>query len=279
MISIMTLTSAVEVRIARFVERNPYLWKASWELVKRVPMLLPHDKSYNAFRHFIKLKPQGLFLDVGANDGISARGFRKFSQDYRILSLEPNPLLEPSLQKLKAADPLFDYRKVGVGDCVSTIRLFMPVYRRIALHTATSANAENAKSALRLAWGESVAKRANIKEIVAEITTVDSLGVDPSIVKIDAEGFDYQVLLGAAETIRRARPFITVELARSSRDLMQEFFAQRLYTLLTYDVLRDEFTPEPSNVAEQGNRNVFAVPDESLCAIPLRGTEVEGPRG
>jgi hypothetical protein len=61
-----------------------------------LPFLLPHDKSYRALRHFITLRPNGLFLDVGANDGISALSFRRFDKTYRILSLEPNgPLFSP----------------------------------------------------------------------------------------------------------------------------------------------------------------------------------------
>jgi FkbM family methyltransferase len=269
MMSFMTVSSAVETRLARLVERNPYLWKASWELVKRLPFLLPHDKSYNAFRHFIKAVPRGLFLDIGANDGISALGFRKFSVDYRILSLEPNLLLEPPLKKLRDSDALFDYKMVGVGSSASTVRFFTPVYGRIPLHTFTSANLENVRNGLRQALGSRAAEKATIREFSAEITTVDALGVDPSIVKIDAEGFDYDVLLGAAGTIRRTRPFITVEVAWSRRDLIQEFFAQSNYILLSYDVMRDQFSPPVPVALAQGDRNLFAVPKERLLSIPV----------
>src|SRR3954468_10990200 len=82
---------------ARVAQLHPFSWKFAWEAVHRLPFLLPHDKSYNALKHFIAATPEGLFLDVGANDGISALSFRKFSKDYRILSLEPNRLLEPAL--------------------------------------------------------------------------------------------------------------------------------------------------------------------------------------
>src|SRR5207253_7074678 len=61
---------------ARVAELHPFVWKLAWEAVHRLPFLLPHDKSYNAFRHFIASRPSGLFLDVGANDGISILSFR-----------------------------------------------------------------------------------------------------------------------------------------------------------------------------------------------------------
>ena len=95
---------------AQLAQRHPRLWKLAWDAIHRLPFLLPHDKSYRALRHFIALKPEGLFLDVGANDGISALSFRRFSKSYRILSLEPNALLEPALKKLKASDPNFTTR-------------------------------------------------------------------------------------------------------------------------------------------------------------------------
>jgi FkbM family methyltransferase len=265
----MNLKSAVETRLARFVEQNPYLWKASWELVKRIPVLLPHDKSYNAFRHFVKAVPQGLFLDVGANDGITALGFRKFSTTYRILSLEPNPLLEPGLLKIKSNDRLFEYRLVGAGNKPASVVLYMPVYRGIALHTYTSGSLEQSKATLRHICGNHVAEAAEIKEFSVDIVTVDSLAVDPSIVKIDVEGFDYEVLLGSVQTIERNRPFIAIELAWARRAVVEAFFNERNYILLSYDVRHDRFGCDNSGGQSAGERNSFAVPRERLPALPL----------
>jgi FkbM family methyltransferase len=267
--SFTAIKSAVETGLARFVEQNPYLWKAGWEIVKRVPVLLPHDKSYNAFRHFVKAIPQGLFLDVGANDGITALGFRKFSTSYRILSLEPNPLLAPGLLKIKSRDPLFDYRLLGAGSKPGSVRLYMPVYRGIALHTYTSGNLDKSKATLRHICGNSVAETAEIREFSVDIVTVDSLGVKPSIVKIDVEGFDYEVLLGAVETIERNRPFIAVELAWARPPVVEAFFNERDYAILSYDVGRDRFGPDNSAGQSQGERNSFAVPRERLASLPL----------
>jgi FkbM family methyltransferase len=266
------LASAFEVRLARLVEQHPVLWKASWELVKRIPILLPHDKSYNAFRHFVRAMPDGLFLDIGANDGISALGFRRFSRQYRILSLEPNPMLEPALRELKRCDPLFDYRMVGAGSNTEPmpLDLFMPVYHGIALHTYTSASRERSASALKDICGDRVARAARIDKMTVLIVNVDSLQVHPSIVKIDAEGYDYEVLAGAARTVEQSRPFVVVEIAWSKSDSIQKFFANRNYELLSYSVGRDRFGPL-SQASNQGERNSFAIPREWLSAMPLSG--------
>ena len=43
---------------------------------------------------------------------------------------------------------------------------------------------------------------------------MDSLELAPSVIKIDVEGNELNVLLGSLETIRRAKPVIVIELLR-----------------------------------------------------------------
>ncbi len=139
--------SSLRVRLARLAvhiaELHPYTWRLAWLCVRHFSFLLPHDKSYYALRHFIALRPNGLFLDVGANDGISALSFRYFDKDYRILSLEPNLLLETSLKKIKASDPHFDYLMAGAGSQPSQVQFHVPVYKGVVLHTSTSSSLDN----------------------------------------------------------------------------------------------------------------------------------------
>ena len=209
--------SAVEL-CAQLVQRHPRLWKLAWDAVHQLPFLLPHDRSYRALRHFIELKPEGLFLDVGANDGISALSFRKFSKSYRILSLEPNAFLEPALKKLKASDPYFTYKIVGAGAVAGRMRFFVPVYKNIVLHTFTSTNQDHILAALKKSFGASIANDVAIEAFDCDIIPVDSLDINPSVIKIDAEGFDYDVIEGLKTTIERSRPFIMIEIADSEYD-------------------------------------------------------------
>src|SRR5262245_59735417 len=116
---------------ARLAQSHPYTWVVAWETVRRVPFLLPHDKSYHALKHFIAAAPRGLFLDIGANDGISALSFRKFDREYEILSIEPNRMLERALAKIKSSDPHFDYRILGAGAAATKATFFVPTYTGI----------------------------------------------------------------------------------------------------------------------------------------------------
>src|SRR5215831_370500 len=80
--------------VERFFMHNFFLYYYTKKLFHVLPFMLPHEKDYFGLK--LLLKPgDGLFLDVGANDGISALSFRHINSSYAILSLEPNPLHVP----------------------------------------------------------------------------------------------------------------------------------------------------------------------------------------
>jgi FkbM family methyltransferase len=265
---------------ARLAETHPFVWKFAWEAVHRLPFLLPHDQSYKAFRHFIAVRPQGLFLDVGANDGISVLSFRKFSRQYRILGLEPNVALEPALKRLKARDSLFDYKMVGAGAAPAHLPFFVPVYKNIVLHTFTSSSEEQVRLSVGRSFGKSVAAATVIHPFQAEIIRLDDLNVDPAIIKVDAEGFDYDVLVGLKNTIERSRPFIATEIAPSEYDRVKGYLNERRYVVLLYDINNDWFAPDVASYrkavsAMSGHRNFFAVPDEMMSSLPVKATPAQ----
>jgi FkbM family methyltransferase len=255
---------------AGLAQRHPYLWKFAWETIHRLPILLPHDKSYRALRHFIALRPEGLFLDVGANDGVSALSFRRFSTSYRILSLEPNPLLEPELKRLKESDPCFDYKIVGAGSVRERMKFFVPLYKNVVLHTFTSSNREHILAAIVESFGRAVADAVEIKEFDCDIIPIDALNLDPTIIKIDVEGLDYAVIQGLSATIGRAKPFIIIELGAAKYEQIKEGLSERDYVLLTYNISSDSFSPAPASFDASRYRNYFAVPENFVKSIPLK---------
>jgi FkbM family methyltransferase len=269
-----TAINAVIENCARLAETHPFVWKLAWEAVHRLTFLLPHDQSYKAFRHFIAARPQGLFLDVGANDGISVLSFRKFSTQYRILGLEPNPALKPPLQKIKSRDPLFDFKMVGAGASPLRLPFFVPTYKGIVLHTFTSSSREQVHASVARSFGKSVGAAIVIHPFEAEIIRLDDLNVDPAIIKVDAEGFDYDVLVGLEKTIERSRPFIATEIAASEYDKVKSYLNERRYVLLLYDINNDRFAPDVASYRKaistmSGHRNFFAIPEEMTDSLPI----------
>ena len=254
-----------------WMQKHPVSWKMAWEAVHKLPFLLPHDKSYAALRHFIAVAPSGLFLDVGANDGISALSFRRFSRNYRILSLEPNKLLEAPLRRMKSSDAFFDYRMIGAGSEAGQVKLFMPAYNGISLHTFTSVSRPQVEQAIAEHFGPRIAANTTIEEIDGDIVRLDDLRLDPSIVKIDAEGNDYNVLVGLEDTIARARPFLMIEIAWTERARVAALLQRHDYLLCTYDIGSDRFRTGIGEIQPGGadQRNVFAIPQETLNRLPL----------
>ena len=101
--------------------------------------------------------------------------------------------------------------------------------------------------------------------------TLDDLGIKPSILKIDAEGFDYQVLLGARDTIQTSKPFIALEISWADMDTIKTFMDEYQYTLLAYDINNDCFSNTLDSVNSRASlhNNLFAVPLERMGTIPI----------
>jgi FkbM family methyltransferase len=246
---------------------HPVFWVIAWKGVQKVPFFLPHDKSFFALKHFLN-EDGGLFLDVGANDGISALSFRRISRNYRILSIEPNQIHTRSLERLKRNMPGFDYALCGASDSAGQVTLFTPVYRHIALHNLTSVNREQAMFTLTQTYGQKIAKRSLISESLSPVIRIDQLNINPSIIKIDVEGSEYQVLMGASETISRSRPWLMIEVLYSDTSRIKEFFSRIDYCLTTYDVDSDCFVLA-SDSSLKDAQNAFAIPAERAAALPF----------
>lgn len=252
------MKSRLLILATRISESHPVLWNAAWKLAHLDP-LLPHDRGYLALRPFIREMPDGLILDIGANDGISALGFRKLAPAAPILSIEPNPVHTQALARIAAADPKFQYRIAACGASQGRLDLCMPVYRSIPLHTFCSSSQQGAREQVKAAFGDGVAKQIRISEFSAELLTVDSLGVSPAIMKIDAEGASVQVLQGALETIRKSHPLIVTEIGEDM-ETVKELLEPLGYVFAMYDVPSDTFDFAMNDATHRvGRRNFFAV--------------------
>jgi FkbM family methyltransferase len=193
------------------IKQRPALMARAWNMMPRLGFLLPHDRDYYGFR----LLPQasdGLFVDVGANNGISAAGFRRvIGSGPSILSIEANPAHRASLQRLKRSDPGFDYRIIGLGREPGRFTLYTPYAGSIALTALSSGRLDYLRESTQRDYGERVTSRLRFEPTEVEVVTLDSLDLEPSIIKLDVEGLDFEVLLGGEGTIDRYRPAMLLE--------------------------------------------------------------------
>lgn len=132
--------------------------------------------------------PGGTAVDVGAWYGPWTRHLRRLAD--RVVAIEPNARLA---RGIKAAFPDVEVVEAAASDHAGTAPLFLP-----------PGGPAVGTSSLEYGDGRSVTVR---------LVPIDSLGLsDVRFMKVDVEGHELSALRGAADTIRRDRPVLLVEV-------------------------------------------------------------------
>src|SRR5882672_10492632 len=88
---IARLADQLKWSVEHYFMHNFFLYFYSKKMFHVFPFLLPHEKDYFGLQSLLS-DGDGLFLDIGANDGVSALSFRSINSRYSILSVEPNAM-------------------------------------------------------------------------------------------------------------------------------------------------------------------------------------------
>lgn len=163
------------------------------------------------------LKAGDTMVDVGTHFGYEAMlGCRLVGREGRVVSFEPNPRAFAIAARNLGRFPQAELRPQGVGASAGTLRLEVRPMRDIGLtRLAADVPAESS--------------------IEVPVTTLDEAlrgRTRPvSFVKVDVEGFEMQVLLGASELLARDAPPLVLEADFPSRD---GALSARAYQLADY---------------------------------------------
>jgi FkbM family methyltransferase len=156
----------------------------------------------------------GDFVDVGAHIGMyTIRAARELRGRGRVLAFEPNPAARAQLEEnvaLNACDNV-----IVVGAAVGASR------GRSTLHVPASPDPSfSSLEAGRFPEG---------RPLDVEVTTVDAAvavhELRPSLVKVDVEGGEVDVVRGMAETVEKFRPSVLVEVSEKSAPKVQRLLA------------------------------------------------------
>ena len=165
-----------------------------------------------------------LFLDIGANNGMSALSIFTLIPHAKVISFEPNPVNYPYLDKMVDKFSNFQYMPIGLGNKPKLLDFYYPIYNGIKMTSLGSCDYEFAKNWLSKDTIHFFdPNKLKIEKITIEVKDLDSFQLKPDFIKIDVEGFEYQVLLGAKETIRNSRPIILVEGISKGGKIHQKF--------------------------------------------------------
>ena len=150
------------------------------------------------------IRPGYTVLDIGANLGLTALvASARTGPQGRVVAFEPSPpnlaMLHYHLQKNRAGNVTVEPSCVGSTTGKTEFSLINE-----------GSHSSNSITFSRKAEVPFVGTA--LQQVVVPVTTVDAYcaanGLTPQVIKIDVEGAELEVLLGAAETIRSARPVI-----------------------------------------------------------------------
>ncbi len=217
----------------------------------------------NSMRLLEKLLPEGgTFIDAGANTGLysllAARLAGPFGQ---VVSYEPSPREFESLVENVRANHLGNLalRRVALGDEKGKGKLRLTSADSSGLNTLCEMFAY---SGTQLA-GSCVVDVCRLDDEVEDlkIQRIDMM-------KIDVEGFETQVILGAREALARFRPVLLVEilkpalaLAGSSVETLEYWLRENNYVFLRIDDDTGSCR-RIDTLAECNEENIVALPWE-----------------
>ncbi len=213
------------------------------------------DKREKDFFHFLKMLPdEGLVLDLGANIGVTSYYLAKKLPKSTVFSFEPLEINMEILKRIKKRFVLKNIREfmVALGDENTTLEMVMPVINKVPMH------------------GLSHAVHKDINEnntgLKFEVPMVrlddfqDLKNTDKRItgIKIDVENYEYYVLKGAENLIKKNKPVIYCELWEN--DSRKKCFAFLNNLGFSAFVLNKKEVVPYSEFFHQKN-NFFFIPD------------------
>jgi FkbM family methyltransferase len=243
----------------RLLIRSTLVWFPALQTVKERSQLRwqsaahgTHERDFRAIG-ILDPPPRALYVDVGANIGQSVLSIRSQDRDARVVAFEPNPSLLDGLRRILPAGADVRIEPFALGDSDGSFNLYVPSYNGWVFHGLSSLDRHEAED--WLAAGRLIGfdrSRLVIEDLPCRVRRLDSFGLDPWLVKVDAQGMEAAVLAGGRETIARCEPILLLETTA---------FEGRIHDLLAplgYSpaVLRDGALHH----GDRGAMNIFYLP-------------------
>lgn len=190
----------------------PYLLDTKVALTRlfRNSLSIPFESDFHALSLFHDID-KALFLDVGANRGLSTDAILMTTKNVRLQLFEPNQLLCKKLRDIFGDNERIVINNFGLGDKSTESTLYVPFYRKWMFDGLGSFNEEAARNWLRgeiLFFNEEL---ITLHELKCQIRRLDDLNLVPYFMKLDVQGYEYQALKGGEQTIKKHEPILLIE--------------------------------------------------------------------
>lgn len=202
------------------IRSNLFLFIIFRYLAGKLLTRFAHETDFELFEAFNQ--KDGLFLDVGANDGISVRTFKIYNKRMRIFSVEINDVNRKYLERLKKAYPDYNYIITGASNKNTKKTLYQAYFKSFHLSPFDSLSSnELNKSLNENLFDEKRKKKIYIKKKDVKLIKLDELNLKTSIIKVDIQGHEYECIQGLKNTIAKYRPAILLEYNKDTYKIIK----------------------------------------------------------
>lgn len=211
------------------------------------------------FLDFLEKLPEDMiFLDIGAGIGtMTAPMAKKIRGNGEIFAFEPVPCHIDTLKKIISLFGLDNVKvfNYALGDQDGKIDMVIPVKNTVRLWGLTHVIHNGIKD---FNEGERFKVKIRRLDSIEELkTTRKKIGV----IKIDVENFEYFVLAGGEETIKKHRPLIYIELwDNENRERCFDFTRKLSYNIYVFDKHR----LKKCAAINPGSQNFLFLPDDKF---------------
>ncbi|HNW89808.1 MAG TPA: FkbM family methyltransferase [Bacteroidales bacterium] len=244
------MKNSIKVILQKLLGFDRYLFLFSIYIIHS----LKWNKKEGDFVFFRNMIPDGgIILDIGANIGVMSIHLARTHKNSEIISFEPIPdninCFKKIIRHYKSAN--ITLIESALGDSTGTIEMVMPVHRSARLQ------------GLSHVIHQSITDNNEGDRFVTPVTTLDNFfqkmntGKPVNAIKIDVENFEYFVLKGAIETLKKNKPIIYCELWENKN--REDCFS--LVTELGYDIfVLSEKSLCKFDLSKHKTQNFFFIP-------------------
>lgn len=191
-------------------------------------------------------------VDAGANCGwFTYLMSRRFA---RVEAFEPNPAVIKDLRDYGAANVHLNCTALSSKDSEAVLQI--PIVGGKEQSPWASFDRDNLP-------GSSIFREINVRTI-----TLDGLSLsDVSLIKIDVEGHEIELLAGAKETIRKYRPVIIIEIKSANRLEAEAYF--RSFNYCAFTANGHQILATPGGIAGYtGSKETFILLPTEMALSP-----------
>lgn len=254
--------------LIRKLERYPEFILFILNNISHFNYFLPHDKDYYGMKLILDSGNQkNSFLDVGSNTGTSSLGFRKMGFTNKIHLFEPNYFLYTKfLKKIKKKYSKIETHNLALGSKNSKINFYMPYVNNKFVHYFSSFDKNYVEHSCLNTFPN---KKIVLKKIKIRVVKFDDLRIEDPInfIKIDTEGYDFEVIKGMKKTINRFKPVLLIEynpdlfshIVKFLKNYSQYFYSLEQNSLIKINNLNDKNFDRFGNSNSLSIRNIYFI--------------------